>query len=77
MVGYFFCVLQNTPIMLQDGNSALYPLAKDCLEGIRDPLWIDLPPIQAMSIGLQSLYNVAPNCKNKVSIIALALQVSI
>ena len=61
--------------MLQDGNSALYPLAKDCTDGIRDPLWIDLPPIQAMSIGLQSLYNVAPNCKNKVAIIAVALQV--
>ena len=61
--------------MLQDGNSALYSLAKDCTDGIRDPLWIDLPPIQAMSIGLQSLYNVAPNCKNKVAIIAVALQV--
>ena len=64
-------------MMLQDGNGALYPLVKDCLEGIRDPLWIDLPPVQTMSIALQSFINVAPNHKNKVAIIAVALQVKI
>ena len=67
---------QNAPIILRDGNGAIYPLAKDYVGGIRDPLWLGLPPVQCLSIGIQSLMNVTPNSKNRVAVIGFALQVS-
>lgn len=62
-------------MILRDGNGAIYPLAKDCVEGIRDPLWLDLPPMQCLGMSVQALHQVAPNCKNRVAILALAVQV--
>ena len=63
-------------MILQDGNKAVYPLAKDCISGVRDPCWLNLPSVQSVGLCVQSLANVAPNCKNKLCIIALALEVS-
>ena len=60
--------------MLNDGNNALYPLAKDCVSSIRDPLWLDLPPIQCLDMNIVGLPNVAANCKNKAAVIALTLK---
>lgn len=65
---------QNTPVLLRDGNGALYPLAKDSVGGIKDPLWPGLPPLKSLSIGLQSLNNLTSNTKTKVVVIGFGLQ---
>ncbi|KAI0232893.1 E3 ubiquitin-protein ligase UBR5 [Lamellibrachia satsuma] len=65
---------ERTPVILQDGNKAVYPLAKDCLSGVRDPCWLNLPSIQSIGLCVHSLPNVAPNFKNKLCVIALALE---
>ncbi|KAK2182676.1 hypothetical protein NP493_338g00008 [Ridgeia piscesae] len=65
---------ERTPVILQDGNKAVYPLAKDCMSGVRDPCWLNLPSVQSIGLCVQSLANVAPNCKNKLCVIALALE---
>lgn len=61
--------------MLQDGNGAIYPLAKNCIQGVRDPQWLDLLPVHCMNIGVQNLPHVEPPSKNRVAVIALALDV--
>ncbi|XP_046357083.2 E3 ubiquitin-protein ligase UBR5-like isoform X2 [Haliotis rufescens] len=65
---------QDVPSPLQDGNGAIYPMAKDCLEGIRDPMWLDLPPVRCLNVRVQSLSNTGANMKNRAAIIALAVQ---
>jgi len=64
-------------MILRDGNGAIYPLAKDCLEGIRDPLWLDLPPLVSLGMGMQSVSSATSNGKNRIALIALALEVYI
>lgn len=70
-----YFIFQCAPMLLTDGNRAIYPLAKDCLEGIRDPQWLDLPPLHCVALGTQSLPHALPNSKSKASVIALALEV--
>ena len=65
--------------LLMDGNQALFPLARDCLASIRDPWWLDLPPIQCMGMGITSLpESSAPPAtqgqKNTVGVMALVFQ---
>ncbi|CAG0886409.1 unnamed protein product [Darwinula stevensoni] len=65
--------------LLMDGNQALFPLARDCLASIRDPWWLDLPPIQCMGMGIASLpESAAPPAtqgqKNMVGVMALVFQ---
>ena len=74
IVSFFYT--QDSPVILRDGNGALYPLVKDCLEGIRDPIWPLLPPVQCLGMAVQCLANVGPACKNKVAIIAIAIEVT-
>ena len=62
-------------MQLQDGNGALYPLAKDCAEGIRDPLWLNLPPVRALGIRVQCLTPLGTNLKNKACVLVLAVEV--
>ncbi|XP_078331394.1 E3 ubiquitin-protein ligase UBR5-like isoform X2 [Crassostrea virginica] len=61
-------------VQLQDGNGALYPLAKDCAEGIRDPLWLNLPPVRALGIRVQCLTPLGTNLKNKACVLVLAVE---
>ncbi|XP_013417985.1 E3 ubiquitin-protein ligase UBR5, partial [Lingula anatina] len=65
---------EDTPVVLQDGNGALYPLVKNCAEGIRDPLWLDLPPMSGLGMGVQGLHNVGLNAKNRAVVIVVALE---
>ncbi|KAK2167028.1 hypothetical protein LSH36_32g04006 [Paralvinella palmiformis] len=65
---------ENSPVILCDGNSTIYPLGKDCLDGIRDPRWLDLPPLHSLGMAIQSLPNVAPNSKNKTAVIVMAVE---
>lgn len=64
----------ETLTLLRDGNSAIYPLAKDCMESIRDPLWLDLPPVRALGLGVHPLRDAAANQKNQIGIVVLALE---
>lgn len=68
------CGEHMAPVILRDGNGAIYPMAKDCLEGIRDPLWLDMVPLHSLGMGIQSIPNVAPTSKNRVAVIALILE---
>ncbi|XP_074657055.1 E3 ubiquitin-protein ligase UBR5-like [Tubulanus polymorphus] len=64
---------EQYPLILCDGNGAVYPLGKNCMEGIHDPRWLDLLPARCLNIGIHSLINVTSCSKNKVAIIALVL----
>lgn len=69
--------LQESPIILRDGNGTIYPMAKDCMGGIRDPDWLDLPPIASLGIGVHSLANLPNNStiKKKAAVIIMAVEV--
>lgn len=64
----------ETLTLLRDGNSTIYPLAKDCMESIRDPQWLDLPPVRALGLGVHPLRDAAANQKNQIGIVVLALE---
>ncbi|GFU25773.1 e3 ubiquitin-protein ligase UBR5 [Nephila pilipes] len=64
----------ETVAVLLDGNSAIYPLSKDCTDSIRDPVWLDLPPARAIGLGVHSLKDVPSSQKNQVAIVVLALE---
>uniref|UniRef100_A0A8D8R3Z7 E3 ubiquitin-protein ligase hyd n=1 Tax=Cacopsylla melanoneura TaxID=428564 RepID=A0A8D8R3Z7_9HEMI len=60
-------------LILRDGNSALFPLARDSLDAIREPPWLDLPPVRCIATGTHALSSVHSNSlKNQVSLIVLA-----
>ncbi|KAJ8386321.1 hypothetical protein AAFF_G00175170 [Aldrovandia affinis] len=71
-----FTAGQESPIVLRDGNGTIYPLAKDCMGGIRDPDWLDLPPISSLGLGVHSLANLPANStvKKKATIIIMAVE---
>lgn len=64
----------ETLTLLRDGNSTIYPLAKDCMESIRDPQWLDLPPVRALGLGVHPLRDAPANQKNQIAIVVLALE---
>lgn len=61
-------------LILRDGNSTIYPLAKDCAEAVRDPQWLDLPPVRCVSAGTLALSVTSQNMKNQVALIVMALE---
>jgi E3 ubiquitin-protein ligase EDD1 len=65
---------ESTPILLTDGNGALYPLAKDCNDNIRDPLWLDLPPLSSLCVRISNLPSGIPSSKSKTALMAFAVQ---
>ncbi|XP_051575076.1 E3 ubiquitin-protein ligase UBR5 isoform X6 [Myxocyprinus asiaticus] len=71
-----FTAGQESPIILRDGNGTIYPMAKDCMGGIRDPDWLDLPPIASLGMGVHSLVNLPSNStiKKKAAIIIMAVE---
>ncbi|XP_069477553.1 E3 ubiquitin-protein ligase UBR5 isoform X1 [Ambystoma mexicanum] len=71
-----FTAGQESPIILRDGNGTIYPMAKDCMGGIRDPDWLDLPPISSLGMGVHSLSNLPANStiKKKAAIIIMAVE---
>jgi len=52
-------------------------VAKDCLDGIRDPLWFDMAPLCSLSMAIQSLPSGGSPSKNRLAVIALALEVCV
>ncbi|XP_063054962.1 E3 ubiquitin-protein ligase UBR5 isoform X9 [Engraulis encrasicolus] len=71
-----FTAGQESPIILRDGNGTIYPMAKDCVGGIRDPDWLDLPPITSLGMGVHSLVNLPSNStiKKKAAVIIMAVE---
>uniref|UniRef100_A0A3P8XHU6 E3 ubiquitin-protein ligase UBR5 n=1 Tax=Esox lucius TaxID=8010 RepID=A0A3P8XHU6_ESOLU len=71
-----FTAGQESPVILRDGNGTIYPMAKDCMGGIRDPDWLDLPPIASLGMGVHSLANLPTNStiKKKAAIIIMAVE---
>ncbi|MBN3274321.1 UBR5 ligase, partial [Polyodon spathula] len=71
-----FTAGQESPVILRDGNGTIYPMAKDCMGGIRDPDWLDLPPISSLGMGVHSLTNLPANStiKKKAAIIIMAIE---
>ena len=66
---------QTAPLILCDGNGAIYPVAKDCVDGIRDPLWLDMAPLCSLSMAIQSLPSAGALPKSRLAVIGLALEV--
>ncbi|XP_043921583.1 E3 ubiquitin-protein ligase UBR5 [Protopterus annectens] len=71
-----FTAGQESPVILRDGNGTIYPMAKDCMGGIRDPDWLDLPPVSSLGIGVHSLSNLPANStvKKKAAVIIMAVE---
>ncbi|XP_019763425.1 E3 ubiquitin-protein ligase UBR5 isoform X4 [Dendroctonus ponderosae] len=61
-------------LILRDGNNTIYPLAKDCAEAIRDPQFLDLPPVKCVAASTMSLSGTSLNMKNQVAIVVFALE---
>lgn len=65
-------------MQLQDGNGALYPFARDCTEGIKDPMWLDLPPVSCLGMKTLFLKDIlATSQKNKAMLFVLAVEVRV
>ncbi|XP_046991563.1 E3 ubiquitin-protein ligase UBR5 [Schistocerca americana] len=58
-------------VILRDGNSTLYPLARDCADSIRDPQWLDLPPVRCIGAGTVAL---GGSLRSQVAVLALAVE---
>lgn len=53
-------------------------MAKDCLNSIRDPQWLDLAPIRCIGAGTHALSSVPnKNMKNQVAVIVMAIETQI
>lgn len=64
----------NSSLILRDGNGAIYPMAKDCNENIRDPIWLDLPPVTSLGIKVQRVPSLAMAGKDSALVIALTVK---
>ena len=61
--------------LLLDGNRTVYPVVKDCTssaDSIRDPMWLDLPPVSSVGLGTHALPHVSSGLKNEVAVIVLS-----
>ena len=61
--------------LLLDGNRTVYPLVKDCTstaDTIKDPIWLDLPPVSAVGLGTHALPHVSSGLKNEVAVIVFS-----
>jgi len=60
--------------VLRDGNGTLFPLVKDALETLKDPILLDLPPVKCLGLGVHALPHVGATQKNQVGVLVLALE---
>lgn len=60
-------------LILRDGNGTIYPLAKDCNNAIKEPINLDLPPVQAMSVCFAPLKDSSA-AKSQLAINVLILE---
>jgi len=64
-------------LILRDGNSTIYPMAKDCIEAIRDPNWLDLPSIKCIAVAPLTLPSIGANLKSQVAFVAFVPETQI
>jgi hypothetical protein len=69
--------VKGMPIVLRDGNGAFYPLVKHCLDGIRTPAWLTLPPMSCLHVKTRVLSNSLATVKPKISLLAVVFRVSV
>ena len=74
LIQLYACGENEVITILRDGNGALYPLAKDCTDSIKDPITLDMAPAQAIGIGINPIRDPSENQKNQVAVIVLALE---
>lgn len=60
--------------LLRDGNGTIYPLTRDCLESIRDPHWLDLPPMRCLGMGAHSLQGLGTGQKTQAVVMVLVTE---
>ena len=60
--------------LLRDGNGTIYPLSRDCLDSIRDPHLLDLPPMRCLGMGSHSLLGVGPGQKTQAILLVLVTE---
>ena len=73
-----YVLLQPPPMssmILRDGNGALYPMAKDFNENVRDPIWLDLAPVTSVSMRVQKLPAFSLVGKDAALVIAFTVKV--
>ena len=61
--------------LLLDGNRTVYPIVKDSTssaDSIRDPIWLDLPPLSAVGLGTHALPHVQNGMKNEVAVMVIS-----
>ena len=61
-------------LILRDGNKTIYPMSKDCLEAIKDPNWLDLPPLTCIAAAPLTLPSNNANLKSQVALVILATE---
>lgn len=67
----------DTVLLLRDGNNTIYPMTKDCIDAIKDPNWLDLPPIKCITAAPLTLQSVGINMKSQVAIVAVVPETQI
>ena len=60
--------------LLRDGNGTIYPMSRDCLDSIRDPHWLDLPPMKCIGMGSHALQGVGPGQKTQALVLVLVTE---
>ncbi|KAL1490432.1 hypothetical protein ABEB36_013127 [Hypothenemus hampei] len=61
-------------LILRDGNNTIYPLAKDCADAIRDPQFLDLPPVKCITASTMAIPTTNINMKSQVAVVVFALE---
>lgn len=59
-------------LLLRDGNSAIYPLAKDCMNAIKDPQLLDFPQVRCIATITLSLPTLESNLKSQLAVVVMA-----
>ena len=66
---------RDSPTLLRDGNGTIYPLSRNSLNSIRDPQWLDLPPMKCLGMGTHSLQGcVGPGQKTQALLLVLVTE---
>jgi len=64
-------------LILRDGNGTIYPLAKDCNNAIKEPINLDLPPVQAMTMCFTPIKDSTTKSQLAINLIILENQLII
>ncbi|XP_068706016.1 E3 ubiquitin-protein ligase UBR5-like [Montipora foliosa] len=60
-------------IMMTDANGGLFPLSKNFLGTVKDPAWMDIPPLQSLGVGVTSV-RPGSECKARALVVVLAVE---